>query len=125
MNEDVKMVQGWAEIVIKRWVTKITRLKIIESSELLRSFTSQVTNDAKGDPYKVVFTFMYYGIFPDMGVGKGVKYSQVGTSRRTAKPWYSRQFMAEVHKLAELMAERYGERALEAIQIIENKGYKK
>jgi len=32
-----------------------------------------------------------------------------------------RQFTAEVHKLAEIMAQRYGERALEAIQIIESR----
>lgn len=124
MSEDAKIVTAWAEIVIKRWVTKITRLKIVDTAELLRSFTSQVTNDAKGDPHKVAFTFLYYGIFSDMGVGRGVKYSEVGSSGRKAKPWYSKQFIAEVHKLAELMAERYGERALDAIQIIENKGYK-
>lgn len=115
------MVRAWAEIVIKRWVTKITRLKVVETTELLRSFTSQVMADAKGDPFKVTFTFLYYGIFSDMGVGKGVKFAQVETSNRKAKPWYSRQFTAEVHKLAELMAVRYGQRALQAIQIIENR----
>lgn len=121
MNEDAAMVRAWADIVIRRWVTKVTQLKVVETTELLRSFTSQVSLDARGDPFKIVFTFLYYGIFPDMGVGKGVKFPNVATSNRRAKPWYSRQFMAEVHKLAELMAERYGQRALEAIQIIENR----
>lgn len=121
MNESLETVQAWADIVIKRWVTKITQLKVIETSELLRSFTSQVMLDAQGDPFKVTFTFLYYGIFADMGVGKGVPYALVPASNRIAKPWYSRQFTAEVHKLAEIMAQKYGERALEAIQIIENR----
>lgn len=121
MNENLEMVQAWADIVIKRWVTKITQLNVVESSELLRSFTSQVMLDAQGDPFKVTFTFLYYGIFSDMGVGKGVPYALVPTSNRRAKPWYSRQFTAEVHKLAEIMAQRYGDRALEAIQIIESR----
>lgn len=121
MNDNLEFVQGWADIVIKRWVTKVTQLKIVETSELLRSFTSQVMLDAKGDPFKVTFTFIYYGIFPDMGVGKGVRFPQVASSNRRAKPWYSQQFTAEVHKLAEIMAQRYGQRAMDAIKIIENR----
>lgn len=125
MNEDIDIVTAWADIVIQRWESKITRLNIVETSELLKSFTSHVFTDAKGDPFKVMFTFLYYGIFPDMGVGKGVPYNMVASSNRKAKPWYSRQFTAEVHKLAILMAERYGEKALDAISLIQNKGFSK
>lgn len=123
MTDTFEIAVAWAEITIQRWESKITKLNIVETSELLRSFTSQVTMDAKGDPEKIIFTFLYYGIFPDMGVGKGVKYDQVGESNRRAKPWYSRQLTAEVHKLAYLMAERYGEKALNVINIIQNKGF--
>lgn len=122
-NEMLDMAVAWADITIQRWESKISKLNIIETSELLRSFTSHVELDAKGDPFKITFTFLYYGIFPDMGVGKGVTYEQVSDSNRRAKPWYSRQFTSEVHKLAALMAERYGERALDAINIIQNKGF--
>lgn len=120
-NNSIDIVTAWADIVIQRWETKISRLGIIETQELLRSFTSQVELDAQGDPFKILFTFLYYGIFPDMGVGKGVKYDQVAGSNRRAKPWYSKQFAAEVRKLAGFMAERYGERAQEAIKLIENR----
>lgn len=118
----VEILQQWAEIVIQRWISKISRLDVIETSELMRSFTSQVYTDASGDADKVAFTFLYYGIFPDMGVGKGVTYDQVRQSNRTPKPWYSKQFFNEVKKLGYIMAEKYGEKALEAISMIENKG---
>ena len=118
-----EMLQQWADIVIERWMAKISKLKIIETSELLRSFTSQVHMDANGDASKIVFTFLYYGIFPDMGVGKGVPYEKVSQSNRRAKPWYSQQFHKEVVKLGYIMAERYGEKAMEAISIIENKEF--
>lgn len=117
----IDIVTAWADIVIQRWETKISRLGIIETQELLRSFTSQVELDAQGDPFKITFTFLYYGIFPDMGVGKGVKYDQVAGSNRRAKPWYSKQLASEIRKLAGFMAERYGERAQEAIRLIENR----
>lgn len=118
MSSDFETAIAWADIVIQRWESKITQLNIVETSELLRSFTSQVVVDSKGDPEKIVFTFMYYGIFPDMGVGNGVPYSMVPHSNRTPKPWYSRRFAAEVHKLAAIMADKYGEKALEAINLI-------
>jgi hypothetical protein len=120
-----EILQQWAEIVIQRWLSKISRLDIIDSGELMRSFTSQVYVDASGDASKIVFTFLYYGIFPDMGVGKGVPYEKVGQSNRKAKPWYSKQFYTEVKKLGYIMAEKYGEKAMEAISLIESKEFVK
>ncbi len=119
----LEMLQAWAEIVIQRWTARISMFGVVETSELLRSFTSQVHTDANGDASKVVFTFLYYGIFPDMGVGKGVPYDKVSQSNRRAKPWYSKQFFNEVRKLGYLMAERYGEKAMEAISLIESKNF--
>lgn len=122
MNDRVNILIEWAEIVIQRWLSKISRLDVIDTGELMRSFTSQVITDAAGNADKIAFTFLYYGIFPDMGVGKGITSDRVGQSSRRPKPWYSRQFFNEVKKLGYIMAEKYGEKALEAISIIENKG---
>ena len=120
-SESEDTVRAWADIVIQRFESRIVKLNVVETSELLRSFTSQVTLDSRGDPVKIVFTFLYYGIFPDMGVGKGVKYDQVSSSNRRPKPWYSKQFAAEVAKLGRIMAEKYGARAQDAIRLIENR----
>lgn len=121
MNSDFDTAKAWADIVIQRWESKITQLNIVETTDLLRSFTSQVVVDSKGDPEKIIFTFLYYGIFPDMGVGKGVTYDMVPSSNRTPKPWYSKKLAAEVHRLAEIMAEKYGEKALDAINLFKTK----
>lgn len=120
-NKSEDTVKAWADIVIQRFESRIVKLNVVETSELLKSFTSQVTLDAAGDPVKIVFTFLYYGIFPDMGVGKGVKYDQVSGSNRQPKPWYSKQLAAEVSKLGRIMAEKYGVRAQNAIRLIENR----
>lgn len=117
------LLQKWADIVIERWIAKIATLKIVDTSELLRSLSSQVHMDANGDASKIVFTFLYYGIFPDIGVGRGVSYNEVSQSNRQAKPWFSKQFYKEVLKLGHIMADRYGEKAMEAISIIENKDF--
>ena len=119
----MEILKQWADIVIQRWISNVSKLKVIETSELMRSFTSQVHTDANGDASKIVFTFLYYGIFPDMGVGKGVTYDKVSQSNRRAKPWYSTQFFREVRKLGYIMAERYGEKAMEAISLIERKDF--
>ena len=60
----LQMLQAWADIVIQRWTARISRLGVVETTELMRSFTSQVHSDANGDASKIVFTFLYYGYFP-------------------------------------------------------------
>lgn len=123
MSDDIKveakMAQKWADITIDRWKKKIARLKIGSTGALVRSFTSSIEADARGDVSKIVFTFMYYGKFVDQGVGRGTKYQQVGTTNRVAKPWYSSVVRREVHKLGELMIERYGVEALKALRMVE------
>lgn len=117
-NEKTKaeMLARWAEIVIERWQRGIARPRraraAVDTSHLLKSFTSQVVSDADGDPQKVVFTFAYYGRFVDMGVGRGVPIEKVPQSRREPVPWYDKRFRAEVSKLSELLAERYGREAV-------------
>lgn len=122
-NTTIEILKAWADIVIQRWISKISKLAVYETGELVRSFSSQVYADSQGDASKIVFAFLYYGLFPDMGVGKGVPYEMVSQSNRKVKPWYSKQLFNEVRKLGYIMAERYGERAMEAISLIENKNF--
>lgn len=102
-----EMAEKWAGYVIERWIRKIQSLDIGSTGELLKSLESQVTVDANGNPEKVTFLFLYYGIFVDMGVGRGVKFGQ-SSDRRKRKPWYSSVFMKQVAVLGRKMAERYG-----------------
>lgn len=107
-------VRAWADIVIERWKKRMEELEVGDTGELLRSFEAQVTADSNGDPAKVTFTFLYYGRFPDMGVGRGITLADAPHPSRKVKPWYSKTFLAEVNKLGRMMAAKYGlEAALE------------
>ncbi len=104
-----EMAERWADIVIERWIQKIQSLGIGSTGELLRSLQSHVAVDSQGNPAKITFLYLYYGIFTDMGVGRSVKLGQAGKgNRRTRKPWYSSTFLKEVNTLGRCMAERYG-----------------
>lgn len=104
-----EMAERWADIVIERWIRKIQSLGIGSTGELLRSLQAHVAVDSQGNPAKITFLYLYYGIFTDMGVGRSVKLGQAGKgNRRTRKPWYSSTFLKEVNTLGRCMAERYG-----------------
>lgn len=124
-NSSVEIARRWADIVIERWIRKVNALQVYDTGELLKSFEAQVMADSNGNPEKVTFLFLYYGKFPDMGVGRGVK---LGDERgnRQKKPWYSSVFLKEVYALGRLLAEKYGVDAaqipLRAFQGIETHG---
>lgn len=101
------MAERWADIVIERWIRKIQSLNIGSTGELLKSLQAQVAVDANGNPAKITFLYLYYGIFTDMGVGRGVKLGDKSDTRKK-KPWYSSVFLKEVNILGRKMAERYG-----------------
>lgn len=108
--------EQWAKITIQRWEYNITTLSIVNSRQLLNSFTQQVIKDANGDVSLIRFTFQYYGRMVEMGVGKGTTISEVESSRRNPKPWYNKAFAHEVKRLAELLAEHHGRVAVTIIK---------
>ena len=89
-----------------------------DTGDLLRSLQAQVETDANGDPKKIVFLYLYYGRFVDMGVGGNITLDDVPdpSGHRIPKPWYSKVFIREVEKLGSMMAAKYGWDAAEAIQ---------
>ncbi|MBR3653255.1 MAG: hypothetical protein IKN60_04805 [Bacteroidales bacterium] len=113
----LEIAQAWADITIDRWKRRMEVLEVGSTGELLKSFTAHITSDAAGDPAKITFAFLYYGRFPDMGVGRNVKLSDTPdpTGRRKIKPWYSETFRIEVVKLGRMMAARFGIEAADAI----------
>jgi hypothetical protein len=126
-----EIAESWAKITIIKWKRKLAINKIGDSGTLLRSFKYNVLASAQGDVLKISLLFEYYGRFVDMGVGKGVRISDVKESltsrklsgkmlgnRRRPKKWYSKTFHAEVMKLGEIFAREYGHRG--ALVITEN-----
>ncbi len=111
----LEVAQAWADIVIDRWKARMEALEMGESGALLQSLQAQVAADSNGDPAKITFVFLYYGRFPDMGVGRGVTLADVPDPRRQVKPWYSQTFYNEVVKLGRMMATKYGIDAAQAV----------
>lgn len=122
-NSKLEMAQKWADIVIDRWKARMAALNIGDTGQLLKSFEAQVVADSNGDPAKITFAFLYYGRFPDMGVGRGVTLADVPDQHRKVKPWYSQTFMTEVLKLGRMMATKYGIDAAMAVSAFSNSIY--
>lgn len=114
----LEMTQMWADIVLDRWKSRIEFFHIGDTGDLLRSLQAQVETDSNGDPKKIVFLYLYYGRFVDMGVGGNITLDDVPdpSGHRIPKPWYSKVFIREVEKLGSMMAAKYGWDAAEAIQ---------
>lgn len=90
-NTDLRItLEAWADIVIKNWIAKIIKLRAYDTKALVRSFEQHVWENANGNPERVVFAFLYYGRFVDMGVGEGK--SSTGALSRDQKRIVKRQF---------------------------------
>ena len=112
MNQG-ETLEAWAKFVVERWERKVSDLNVVDTGELLRSFSAHVYVDARGVGEKIMFAFAYYGRFSELGVGK---YAPIGTeSTRKKKPWYTKVFFGQVNRLAEIMAEKYGQKAIGGI----------
>lgn len=113
--------EAWQKFTIKDWQKSIQKARIGNTNDLLRSFTRNLVNQSGGDVEKLIFIFKYYGKFPDMGVGRGVKLGDVSElrtergligkqkgNRRRPKKWYNKPFYANIQRLTEILTEKYG-----------------
>ncbi|NHZ84400.1 MAG: hypothetical protein GWP19_00785 [Planctomycetia bacterium] len=98
-------LERFAKIVIGKWEFNVVKFNLISSGDLLRSFQYTVSGEANGDGAIISFVFEYYLRMLEMGVGKG---SQIGKpTTRKRYPVFTKTFNAEVHRLAELLANQY------------------
>ena len=117
-DDNFNDLQKFADITIERWVNRIYQLNIRETGELIRSFDSHVRTDANGKPELVVFTYLYYGLFPDLGVGTGVTMDMAPSGNRKIKAWFNKIFWSRLQWIAHRTAEQYGIDAAEQIKTI-------
>lgn len=111
-------LQKWADIVIQRWRARIVDMEVVNTWELYRSFVAQVEYDSEGDPQKAIFTYLYYGLFPQLGVGNNVPMEAVDGSNRQRKPWRNAILKREVARLGTLMAQQYGQNIADQMKTI-------
>jgi hypothetical protein len=126
------MPEAWAVIVLDRWVQALQKYKIGVTGALMKSFEKEIKK-ANGNVDAVIFKFLNYGRFDDMGVGRGTdlngrvlnrkfdRYRDAsghmqGTLARKKKPWYTKNFYREVAKLRGLYQQEYGEQLLQIME---------
>ncbi|MDJ1500449.1 hypothetical protein [Xanthocytophaga agilis] len=120
--------QAWAEITIKEWIQSLKTKRIGSSFRLMQSFHNHVSTAAGGDLHKIEFAYLLYGMFVDMGVGKGTGIEGVrenATERRLVgrmrgnarkpKKWTGKVLTRETFRLMEIFAKKYGDRAIKTI----------
>jgi hypothetical protein len=127
----IEIADSWAFYTIKIWKEKIQKLRVGHSGKLESSFLKDVIGTPAGGVISIQFSFLYYGKFVDMGVGKGTKIGDVNENktsrrlegrmlgnRRRPKKWYGKTFYAEVATLKEILVKEYAHKGV--LQIVEN-----
>jgi hypothetical protein len=123
-----QLAADWARITIDRWRKQIQKKRIGQSGKLFNSFVSNIIRNSDGNPSKIELSFLYYGRFVDMGVGRGISIggqmdertmrgrAEALRNARRPKKWYSPTKGAETQALAQLLAREFG---IKGINIME------
>lgn len=116
LNEQKKQ---WLDIAVKEIRAKLQKLKVHDSYELIRSVSAAIQQTSGGDIHKAEILYNYYGIFPDMGVGKGVPRDEVRLQKmlegsRKRKPW-TREVAHQAHRFGDMIGQHYADHAIESI----------
>ncbi|MBD2700157.1 hypothetical protein IC229_05890 [Spirosoma sp. BT702] len=132
------LVEAWSSITIERMQKQIDqkvygrrrprsrKRSLVRTGKLRSDWRKRLYVDrANGGIKGMQLSFMLYGRFDDMGVGKGTTYALSKYQRvrkngetMTRKPsrWYSKEKAHQVHRLRELMARYYVNITLAALE---------
>lgn len=116
----------WGKYVLERWAAALEKYDVGGGipGDLAASFRALVEESGEGNLAKIELSYLYYGLFVDAGLGKGVKsgdQKDLADSRRllgklrgnarTPKPWLSKTTPGQLNKLGDLLQIDAGERA--------------
>lgn len=109
------IVQGWLPYALKEIKSKIRKLRIGQSGGLERSIEGQVKSALGGKGWKATLRYRYYGVFVDMGVGRGVPRDEVRLQKqlggkRKAKRW-TRSVAHQGHRFGEIVGKGMADQA--------------
>ncbi|MDB5270883.1 MAG: hypothetical protein JWP58_3923 [Hymenobacter sp.] len=119
------IAEAWLTFSIEKFRANIKKLRIGSTQDLYNSLQGELVSAAGGDELKLRLSYALYGMFVDMGVGRGMgagvtkaqgadfarlrnQRGQLHRHERKAKRWYSRQIGRETHRLSELVSELWG-----------------
>lgn len=117
MDELKQTAEGWLKIAIKEIRAKIKKLRIGQTGELYRSIEGDVSPRPNG--YRAELYYRYYGIFPDMGVGKGVPKDEVRLQRtlggrRKPKRW-TREVAHQGHRFGDVLGKQLADTTIQNV----------
>ena len=119
------LAEAWLKFSIEKFQANIKKLRIGSTQDLYNSLQGELVSAAGGNELKLRLSYAVYGMFVDMGVGRGMAAGvtkaqgadfyrlrnakgQLLRHERKAKRWYSRQMGRETHRLSELVSALWG-----------------
>lgn len=113
IEERRKYVEAWNKTMIDIWQERIFKLKVLNTEALWRS-PINLPVDADGRFLEVTLsqTFLEYGLWQDLGVGREVPHGNPGDighdKVRQRRRWFSVKYFSSVMNLRDFMAKSLG-----------------
>ena len=108
-----KYIEAWNKTMLDIWQERIYRLGVMHTGALWRSPLSMpVRADGRFLDVSLSQTFLEYGLWQDLGVGREVPHGNSGyigrEKKRQRRRWFSTKYYASVMNLRDFMAESLG-----------------
>lgn len=108
-----KYIEAWNKTMLDIWQERIYRLGVMRTGALWRSPLSMpVRADGRFLDVSLSQTFLEYGLWQDLGVGREVPHGNSGDigreKKRQRRRWFSTKYYASVMNLRDFMAESLG-----------------
>lgn len=108
-----RYVEAWNRTMVSIWQSRITELDVVDTGALWHSVTGlPVRADGRFFDITLSQSFVEYGIWQELGVGREVPRGNPGKlegeKRRQRKKWFSGKYYSSVMNLRDFMAESVG-----------------
>lgn len=116
----------WADNVIQRWLKEMEVQGITDAKKLSNTFERYVYNASGGNHTKIVFMYVDYLRYLDLGVGKGEKYKRIKLDpdfyagvkypetkgfKYQVKPWFLPILKQRTYSLQKILERKFAEYA--------------
>lgn len=144
-------LEGWRDMMMTIWREKIDKYGLVDTGALRQSLSGTLTMGEDGISAEITHRFAMYGLYADMGVGRGFEHDNLGDlqimnlqyraehnmdrprkqrsgkitpgGRRERKKWFSPKHYASIMKLKDDMARMIGEEFVgQVAQIFDQQG---
>jgi hypothetical protein len=123
VRSEMQTALKWRDIAVEEIRKKLRKLKVYDTGDLISSIQMFVKQSGLNS-YKATLLYNYYGIFPDMGVGRGTSAFDnsvrklVGGKGRKRKNW-TREIAHQSHRFGEVLGKTMLENgSIEIVRIL-------